>query len=186
MSKHMIIFIDSGDTIIDESTEIRDERDVVISARCIPGAAKALRRLYDEGYTIAMVADGLHDSFENMFKENGLYDIFSARVYSEDVGVSKPDARMFRAAMDALGLRDADIPRIVMVGNNLKRDVRGANALRITSIFQAWTPRYPKVPEEAGDHPDYTIQSPDELPALMDCLECAWVAGKTGRGEKLS
>jgi len=156
------------------------------SPGCLVAAAKALRRLHDEGYTIAMVADGLRDSFENMFRENGLYDVFSARIYSEDVGVSKPDARMFRAAMDALGLRDADIPRIVMVGNNLKRDVRGANALGITSIFQAWTPRYPKVPEEAGDHPDYTIQSPDELPALMDHLERAWVAGKTGRGEKLS
>lgn len=183
MSKHMIILIDSGDTIIDESTEIRNEHDVVVSARCIPGADEALRQLHAQGYTLAMVADGLRDSFENMFRENGLYDLFSARVYSEDVGVSKPDARMFRTAMDALGLSDADLPRIVMVGNNLRRDVRGANALGITSIFQAWTPRYPKVPEEAGDQPDYTIQSPAELPGLMARLEQAYLEKQRGGRE---
>ena len=179
MKKQMIVFIDSGDTIIDESTEVRDNRDVVIKADYIPGAAEAVRALHEAGYTLALVADGLRASFENLFSANGLYDLFSARIYSEDVGASKPDRRMFTSAMQALGLEPRDLERIVMVGNNLTRDIRGANAMGITSIFQAWTPRYPKVPASLQDLPDYTIFSPTELPGLMDRLELEY-SKKTG------
>ena len=171
VKKKMIIVIDSGDTIIDESTEIRNSRDVVIKANCIPGAAEAVRALHEAVYTLALVADGLRASFENLFSTNGLYDLFSARIYSEDVGASKPDRCMFKSAMQALGLEPRDLKRIVMVGNNLTRDIRGANAMGITSIFLAWTPRYPKVPQSRQDQPDYNIFSPTELPGLMDRLE---------------
>ena len=36
MSKKLIIFTDSGDTLIDEATQIRDERDIVLKADFIP------------------------------------------------------------------------------------------------------------------------------------------------------
>ncbi|ECE3082626.1 HAD family hydrolase, partial [Salmonella enterica] len=36
--KKLIIFFDSGDTIVDESTEIRDEEGIVLTADLIPGA----------------------------------------------------------------------------------------------------------------------------------------------------
>lgn len=38
--KKLIIFLDSGDTIIDEGTEIRDDNGIVIDANVIPGAVK--------------------------------------------------------------------------------------------------------------------------------------------------
>ena len=58
MSKKLIIFTDSGDTIIDEATQIRDEREIVLEADFIPGAGEVLKQLHDEGFTIALVADG--------------------------------------------------------------------------------------------------------------------------------
>lgn len=70
--KQLVIFIDSGDTIIDESTEIRNEEGIVIHADTIPGAAETLRTLYESGYTIALVADGELQSFRNVYEENGL------------------------------------------------------------------------------------------------------------------
>ena len=38
MDKNLIIFTDSGDTIIDESTQVFDERGIVARAEFIPGA----------------------------------------------------------------------------------------------------------------------------------------------------
>ena len=58
MSKPLIIFTDSGDTIIDESTQVYDERGIVLRAQCIPGADKVLRQLHEEGFTIALVIVG--------------------------------------------------------------------------------------------------------------------------------
>lgn len=163
--KYPIIFIDSGDTIIDETTEIRDEHGDVIDAHCIPGAAETLRILHDEGYTLIMVADGTHNSFENVYHRTKLYDYYAGRIYSEDVGVEKPHPRMFETAMALL----PDIPRdrIIMVGNNLARDIIGANRFGITSVFIDWSSRYPHTLEDPEAQPDYIIHTPGELLPLV-------------------
>ena len=69
--KRLIIFTDIGDTIIDEGTEVRNAQGVVIHAECIPGAKETYLRLYEKGYTIVMVADGLTQSFHNTMKKTG-------------------------------------------------------------------------------------------------------------------
>ncbi len=169
-NKKIIVFFDSGDTLINESTEIRDANDVVISADVIPGADAMVRTLYEKGYTIALVADGLEQSFKNVLTQNGIYNCFAALINSENTGVCKPDGRMFKAAAEALDLTEKDFKRVVMVGNNLGRDVKGANELGITSVFMAWTPRYPRTPADESEVPDYTIYNPVELVDLVDKL----------------
>lgn len=71
-TKKLIIFTDSGDTIIDEGTQIYDERGIVQEAQFIPGAGEVLRQLHEEGFTIALVADGEWESFQNVYRKNGL------------------------------------------------------------------------------------------------------------------
>jgi putative hydrolase of the HAD superfamily len=181
--KRIIVFLDSGDTIIDEGTEVRDEHDVVIRAEVIPGANTMVRTLAERGYTLALVADGLAQSFKNMFLQHGIYDYFSTMIYSETIKASKPSPRMFKAAIGALDLSDSDRPRIVMVGNNLSRDVKGANQMGITSVFLDWTPRYPKTPADESERPDYTISEPMELVDLVEKLNREYVkAERTGGG----
>lgn len=171
MRKNLIIFTDSGDTLIDEGTEIRNEEGIVVHADLIPGAKETLLALYEEGYRIALVADGDEQSFTNVYLENGLSHCFCTRSISEIVGEEKPSARMFRDAMDKNGLTDADKGRIVMVGNNLRRDIVGANRFGLTSILLDWSPRYNMVPETKEQEPDYIIHNPAELPALLGRLE---------------
>lgn len=168
--KKLIVFIDSGDTIINEGTEIRDDNDVVVGGNCIPGADVALKTLHEQGYKIAIVADGLYQSFQNLFGANHILDAFDVLICSEVVGVTKPHPLMFATAMKKLGLGLDDIPRIIMVGNNLERDIRGANHMGITSVHLSWSPRYPKVPSRKEDIPDYVIGEPMELVRLADKL----------------
>ena len=170
-AKHLIIFTDIGDTIIDETTEVRNEEDVVVDAACIPGAKETYLRLYEEGYTIVMVADGLTQSFRNSMGANGLSHIFSAWIVSQEVGEDKPGKRMFEAAMREMGLTDADKARIIMVGNNVKRDVRGANQFGIGSVLMDWSKRRPFDEEIPADHAAYRIHMPQELIPLAERLE---------------
>ena len=52
-NRNLIIFTDSGDTIIDEGTQVFDERGIVTKADFIPGADKVLKTLQEEGYRMA-------------------------------------------------------------------------------------------------------------------------------------
>lgn len=171
MKKNLVIFMDSGDTLIDEGSQIFDGRGIVTSAQFIPGARQMLTGLAAEGYRIALVADGEWESFQNVYRENGCASCFEQWVVSEVVGHEKPHESMFATAMEKMGLSDADKPRIVMVGNNLKKDIAGANRYGITSVWLSWSPRYFHTVEEPDWQPDYTVDTPGELPALIHLLE---------------
>lgn len=170
MDRELIIFTDSGDTIIDESTQVYDDRQIVQKADFIPGADKALVALHEKGYRIALVADGELESFQNVYRENGLDYIFEEWIISEVVGKQKPEPIMFETAFDKMKLGEADRKRIVMIGNNLKKDVAGANRQGIISIWLDWSPRYFHTVEEPDWQPDYTVHTPDELVELIDRL----------------
>ena len=135
-----------------------------------PGARETLLELRRRGFVIAMVADGLAASFENTMAQNGLSHAFSAWIVSETLHSQKPAPEMFRAAMDALGLSDADKRRVIMVGNNLERDIAGANRFGIRSVLLDWSPRYRHTPRCADEVPDHVIHTPGELIALAERL----------------
>lgn len=170
-NRNLIIFTDSGDTIIDEGTQVFDERGIVTKADVIPGADQVLKALYEEGYRIALVADGEWESFQNVYRQNGLGICFEEWIVSEIVGEQKPAKSMFDTAMEKMKLSDVDKTQIVMIGNNLKKDIAGANRYGITSIWLDWSPRYFHTVEEADWEPDYTVKTPDELLALLHELE---------------
>ena len=172
MKKRLILFIDSGDTLVDESTEIRKiSGGVVYEAEFIDGALEALRQLKEKGYRMALVADGLAESFERIYGKNFLENYFEAQVFSEIVGEEKPSAKMFITAMEKMGLRETDKDRILMTGNNLKRDILGANRFGIRSALMRWSPRYPMIPETEEETPDYYVDSPRKLLNLAEKLE---------------
>lgn len=167
----LAICLDSGDTLVDEGTEIKDVQEVVLRAELIPGAAELVRALKARGYPVALVADGPAGSFHNIYHQHHLYHCFDAFAISGEVGVSKPDARMFHHALQQLGIAPADYGRVIMVGNYLERDIKGANALGIVSVWLDWAPRRPKLPANASEVPQYTIKFPLDLLTLLDDLE---------------
>jgi putative hydrolase of the HAD superfamily len=165
------VFLDSGDTLVNEATEKFDADGYVIEAGLIPGALDMVRALAREGYRIALVADGRVRSFDTILGGHGIAPHFHAQVISESAGCEKPDRRMFEQAMSALGLGTGDAEAIVMVGNHLERDIGGANRLGIISIWQSWSKKRSHIPAEAHEVPRYTIRSPGELPGLLADIE---------------
>lgn len=165
------ICLDSGDTMVDESTEIKDENEVVLEADLIPGAADMVRDLAANGYRLALVADGPRGTFENVLGHYQLWDYFDAYAISGDVGMAKPAAIMFETALNALDIASADYNRVVMVGNNLERDIKGANALGLISIWISWSKRRTHTPADESEVPDYEIKTPSDLIGLLERIE---------------
>lgn len=167
------VLLDSGDTMIDEASEVRDADGHVVSAALIPGAREMIDTLVKDGYTLALVADGTVKSFANVLGGHGISPHFAAEIISEAQGCEKPDAPMFEAALAALGLTGADAENTVMMGNHLGKDVKGANAMGIVSIWLDWAPRRHKIPHDPTERPRYTITNPSQLPPVLAEIECA-------------
>ena len=185
MSKKLIVFIDSGDTLVNEGTEYRNEGSPIVqSCELIDGAKEMLLTLKERGYTIELVADGYTQSFDNSYGQHGLKNIFDARTISEEVGEKKPSQAMFETAMKLLHLTDEDKKRVIMVGNNLERDIVGANRFGITSVFIKWSPRYPMEPQHEEEVPDYIIHKPLELLDLVEKLEAELEKTEGTHGEE--
>lgn len=172
--KHHIIFLDSGDTLVDESTEVRNQAGDVVHAQLFPGAKELVERLKADGYRIALVADGTVQSFLNIYKEQEMEDAFEFRSVSQAVGEEKPHQSMFLTAMEDMGLTQEDRGRIIMVGNNVKRDIAGANRLGLTSILMSLSPRYPMVSQAPEEVPDYVASCPAQVYEIVDFLESQW------------
>jgi HAD superfamily hydrolase (TIGR01549 family) len=177
----LAICFDFGDTLCDEATEVKDESLTTLRAELIPGAAELLRELRRRGYPLALVADGRTGTYINVLGQHGVLDLFDVLTISERVGCEKPDARMFVVALEALGIVRADYGRVLMVGNNLERDVKGANLVGLVSVWIDWAPRRSKVPADAAEVPHHTIHQPLDLLALVDQLESAAGPMTTGR-----
>lgn len=175
--KHKILAIlfDSGDTIVDEGTEVKDPTGTTLVAELIPGAAETLIALKERGYRLALVADGPAGTFYNTLGPRGLLELFDALAISGLVGAEKPDARIFEHALNQLGISASTYDRVVMIGNNLSRDIKGANALGIISVWLDWAPRRPKIPLDASEQPCYTVKTPHDLLDLIGQLESSLV-----------
>ena len=169
--KILAVCLDCGDTLVDEATEVKDELEVSQKAELIPGADEMVRELKKRGYRLALVADGPTGTFVNNLTPYGIYPLFDVYAISDQVGVSKPDPLIFQHAMNQLGIDPHDYGKVVMVGNYLARDVKGANDLGMISVWLDWAPRRPKTPENESEVPRYTIKTPMDLLKVIDEIE---------------
>lgn len=165
------LLFDLGDTIMLEETEVKDDQGTTLRADLVPGMAEALRRFKAQGHSLALVADTRPDTPVNVLRQHGLYDVFDAFAISEVIGASKPDPRIFRVALDALGIAARDYGRVAMVGNNLERDVVGANRLGLISVFFHINERRRTRPLTDDEMPQHTVTSAHELVALIERLD---------------
>ena len=163
------ILLDLGDVIMQEETECKDGERNTLRAELVDGIGDVLRVLKSRGYKVGLVADTRHKTAWNVLHQHNLYDLFDAFAISEEVGCEKPDARIFRAALDKLNIAPLDCSRVVMVGNNIARDIRGANDLGLISIWFHWNERYAWANDSST--PKHLVHSAQELLALIDRLE---------------
>jgi len=171
MTHHLsALLFDIGDTIMIEETEVKDAQETTLQADLIPGMAEALRQFKAQGHRLAIVADSRPNTPPNVLRQHGLLGLFDTLSISEVVGAIKPDSHIFCAALDAMSIPQRDYGRVVMVGNNLERDMVGANRLGLISVFFHWNERRRTQPLTDEEQPRYTVTSAQELVRLITYL----------------
>lgn len=166
----LAVLLDLGDVIMREETEQKVD-GVTQRADLVPGMADLLRALRAGGARLGLVADTRVGTYRNVLRQHHLFELFEAFAISDELGCEKPDRRIFVHALDALGIAASAWGRVAMVGNNLERDIRGANDLGLLSIWLAWNERYLVTPASSRDHPRYQVSDATELGALLLALD---------------
>ncbi len=84
-----------------------------------------------ERYRLGVVSN-FYGNLEAVCDDAGIRPLFDVIVDSARVGYTKPDARIFRCAVDALGLTFA---QAMFVGDSPTRDMAGARAVGMTHVW---------------------------------------------------
>jgi putative hydrolase of the HAD superfamily len=123
-----------------------------------PEARATLDRLREEGIPLGLVTNGDASQQRYKIERHGLASYFDVMVIEGEFGAGKPDAAVFRHALDSLG---ADPAHTYMVGDHLVNDVEGAGQLGIRTV---WIDRARSgLPEVIATRPDHIIASLTEL-----------------------
>lgn len=89
----------------------------------LPGAVDVLKELKNRGYIIGAITNGV-SSLQNIKLDTaGIRDLFDVVVVSGDIGIYKPDRRIFDEAIRRAGLRNEET---LFVGDHPINDIEGA------------------------------------------------------------
>lgn len=102
----------------------------------VPGAEALLAALRQAGLPIVVVTNNSTREQRLKLEQTGLAPLIDVLVTSEDEGVSKPDARIFRSALARIRIEAEDA---VMFGDAWATDIAGARGAGIRPVwFNRW------------------------------------------------
>lgn len=111
--------------------DARFERERAVTNPFIAGADEALTAL-GERFRLGIVTNGIPDVQRVKLDNAGLSDRFEMIVVSGELGCGKPDPRIYAVALEEIG---ATAEETVMVGDNFRKDVTGAQDLGIRGVW---------------------------------------------------
>ena len=134
----------------------------------MPGSLDALPVLA-ERYRLAVICDTGYSPgsvLRELLERHGMLRYFHYLFFSNEHGVSKPDARVFRHTLTELGV---PAPEAAHVGDIQRTDIAGAQAAGMAAVLFV----------AANDHDardttaDLVVRRFDELPAALGGFTCA-------------
>ncbi len=144
-----------------EDDALRDRlMELYLSLEAYPDVVPALSKLRAGGKQTAILSNGSPDMLGAAVESAGLDRILDASLSIEEVGIYKPDARVYQLAVDRLGVA---AKRICFVSTNCW-DAHGAAHFGFTV---AWMNRFGQQDERLPGRPATVMQGLDELPGLL-------------------
>jgi putative hydrolase of the HAD superfamily len=121
-----------------------------------------VRELLDDlkrNYKLAIISNIMSNASRLALKKFNLEKYFDPVVLSRDLGIRKPDPRIFQFTLNKMGVKATEV---LHVGNSLEDDVVGAKTLGIKTV---WIKNETKKTQDVI--PDFVISKITELPSVL-------------------
>jgi putative hydrolase of the HAD superfamily len=138
-----------------------------------PDVLGVLERLRRDGFRLGVVSNAayLPRLMTSQLVALGLGPFFEGITFSSEVGVRKPDPRIYADALKKVGVGAS---RALFVGDRIREDIQGPKALGMRAVLtREWRQ------EDDPGIADFVIQRLGELPSVVDRLTVGAKAADT-------
>lgn len=94
------------------------------NTRLLPGAMELIEAVHTAGMRTGILSNGFRSVQHEKLRRTGLDGVVDLVVLSDDIGVNKPDVRLYRHAMELSGEPHPEAH--LMIGDNPSTDIAGA------------------------------------------------------------
>lgn len=112
-------------------------------------------------YKLALITNGAIDIQRDKIHGSNLADFFDPIIISGEVGFGKPNPKLFQMALERLAVTP---DQTVMIGDSLSRDIGGARAMGIRTI---WVNRFQRTVAGNDPIPDLQLTDLVTLPTIL-------------------
>ena len=146
---------------IDDNVLRKNLMEAYLNLDCYPEVPMALSILKERGFKLAILSNGTPAMLEAAVKNSGISDLIEENFSVEEVGLFKPDPRVYQIAVDGLNVGTEEI---VFQSSNAW-DASGASAFGFKVV---WVNRFGQSAERLPGRPDAEIK---DLAQLSDLLK---------------
>jgi putative hydrolase of the HAD superfamily len=153
-------FADLGLDTVDVAHSLADYYRALRSAAIAPypGAIETLQALRERGIPMALITNGEARNQRRSVEKHALAQYFDCIVIEGEFGAGKPDERVFRHALSAVG---SDPAQTWMVGDNLEADIATPHRLGMHTVWVDAESR--GLPKRAPVRPHRIVRTISEL-----------------------
>jgi len=108
--------------------------------------AKSILEYLTHKYTLHIITNGFDEVQHLKLVNSGINDHFTTITTSEEIGVKKPNPRIFHAALTKA---NSDASRSIMIGDSFEADILGAESVGMKTLF--YNIRNDNVPEKYAE-----------------------------------
>ena len=133
--------------------------DAYMTLDAYPEVRDVLASLKEGGARLAILSNGSPAMLDAAVTSSGIADLLDASLSIEDVGVYKPDPKVYQLAVDRLGVASDEIS----FQSSNRWDIAGAKAFGFRCV---WINRFGQPDEFADISPDHVLTSLSPLPTV--------------------
>jgi putative hydrolase of the HAD superfamily len=126
-----------------------------------------LSELKKRGYKLAIVSDAPRIKAWIRLVSMGIDDFFDAVITFDDTGKFKPNILPFQKALKELKAKPSEV---LMIGDNIKRDIKGAKKMGMKTVFARYG-NVKKISKKIKSNADFEINNISEILSILKNLE---------------
>ena len=138
----------------------KDLMDAYLKLDCYPEVPEALSILKSRGFRLAILSNGTPAMLEAAVKNSGIEELIEKNYSVEDVGIFKPDFRVYQMAVEGLQVG----PQEIVFQSSNAWDASGASAF---GFKVAWVNRFSQSKERLPGRADVEIRNLMALPRIL-------------------